>query len=623
MSKVKILYVDSQADYASRLLAELIDSNYTVKFSDNIKDALISYSQDKPDLIITDTYINGIDAFPFLIKLKIQNTNLKLITLSNTTDNRILLNAIDAKVDKFLFKDDSFSELKNYIENIEFKKNEQINEQINQKKLELINLGNDFFYAKNESKIIVNTNTIHLTTQEDSLLCELIRLKGSFIPASSLQDIIGKGDRSSIDTLRTVIRRIRKKTYSNIIQNKSGIGYKINYIPDYEEKSKFSIEEKVNLDIKVLIIKGDKKKNDSLKFQLEILGLKCKNCYTLDDAKTLINMEYFDYIISDLNLPDGDSIDFIRDINEIRFIILSNEQDIHYKEYLYFKGIIDYITDIEDINYLSYSIYKSIIKVETNTKFNNVLVIDKSKRICEQIKDLLQPRNYKVSILNDLIHAEELLKTKHFSLVILDMNIENNFDFLQDIKLKIDKSISFMMLTDTSRTYDTVREAFRNGADESLRKPIFAEEFIIKVDQIIEHSKLIGELIQQKALLESYKTIVDKSAIVSKTNKYGKITYVNDVFCDISGYSKDELIDKNHNIIRHPDTPNELFKRLWERISVEKKIWHGILKNKNKNNKSYIVQTSIMPILDDENNVIEYIALRNDITNIYSKEKIL
>ena len=621
MSKLKVLYVDSEKNYASKLLTSLIDENYDVKFSNNIKDALISYSKFKPNLIICDNYVNQVNIFPFLKKIKNKDDNLNITVISNTTDKEVLLNAIEIKVDKFLLKNNAFTELHNYIKNITIINNEQNDEQNKNDSIELINLGNEFFYIKNENKIVENSNTIHLTTQEGSLISELIRLKGSFIPTSSLQSIISTGDRASIDTLRTVIRRIRKKTYSNIIQNKSGIGYRINYIPNYEEKNTFSIDEKTNLDIKILIIKGDKKRSDSLKFQLEILGLKCKNCYTLDDAKTLIHMDHYDYIISDLNLPDGDSIDFIRDTHEIKFIILSNEQDIYYKEYLYFKGIIDYITDTEDTKFLSYNIYKSIEKVETNTKLNNVLVIDKSQRICEQIKDLLQPRNYNVSILHDLTNAEELLKTKHYSLVILDMNIENNFDFLQEIKLNVDQSISFIMLTDTNRTYDIVREAYKKGADESLRKPIFAEEFIIKVDQIIKHSRLVGELLQQKELLESYKSIVDKSAIVSKTNKYGKITYVNDTFCNISGYSRDELINQNHNIIRHPDTPSEVFKRLWHKILIEKKIWHGILKNKNKNNESYIVQTSIMPVLDDDNNIIEFIALRNDITNIYADIK--
>ena len=613
MSKIKILYIDSQKEYASNLLANLIDSDYDVNFSDNFRDALISYSQFKPNLIITDSLVQESYAFDFLKKLKQLDQDLKLIIITNNADNEIFLNSIDIKVDKFLFKTQSFNEINNQIQNIQFLEQNQINNKI----IKFINLGNDYMYNENENVIYNSEKTVDLTTQENSLIYELIRVKGNFISTASLQDVISKEDRSSIDTLRTVIRKIRKKTYSDIIQNKSGLGYKINYINDDDEKSKFFVDQKIELNVKVLIIKGNKRKNDTLKSKLEKLGLNCENCYTLKDAATLLENETYNYIISDLNLPDGDIIDFMRDINDVKFIILSSEHDIHYKEYLYFKGIIDYMTDNDDLNYSAYNLYTSIMKVETNTKFNNILVIDKSKRICEQIKDLLQPRNYNISILNELTHAKELLKTKHFSLVILDMNIKNNFDFLHEVKSTIDKSISFIMMSDSNRTYDMVREAYKHGAEESLRKPIFAEEFILKVDKIVEHSKLIGELIQQKELLESYKTIVDTSAIISKTNKYGKITYANSVFCKISGYTKEELIGKNHNIIRHPDTPDDLFKDLWQTIAIEKKVWHGILKNRNKHNKTYIVQTSIMPILDDNNNIIEFIALRNDITNLY------
>jgi PAS domain S-box-containing protein len=63
-------------------------------------------------------------------------------------------------------------------------------------------------------------------------------------------------------------------------------------------------------------------------------------------------------------------------------------------------------------------------------------------------------------------------------------------------------------------------------------------------------------------LLAEYKKAVDLSNIVSKTNPKGVITYVNDKFCEISGYTRDELIGKPHNIIRHPDMPREAFKEL-------------------------------------------------------------
>ena len=614
MLKNKILYIDSNHVFASNILSNLINSKYEVLFSKNIKEAFTSYSLNKPDIIISDSIINGKESFKFLKKLKSKNENLKIIIFTDEHNEKLFLNAIDLKIDKLLFKNIPFKELHNHIQNLEIIKNEQKNE--------LVNLGKNFYYNKDNNKIFKDNKSIHLTIQENNLISELIKSQGNFISNIALQSIISKEEIASIDTLRTIIRRIRNKTYKDIIKNKSSIGYKINYLNNEENHRKYHIDKIVKLNIKVLLIKGKKEKNDLIKFQLEKLGFICENCCTLENAKLLLNDSHYDYIISDLYLPDGDAIDFMREVNQSKFLILSELEDMHYKEYLYFKGIIDYIIDIDDINYLTYNIYKTIFTIETNTEFNNILVIDKSKRICEQIKDLLQPRNYNITVLNNLSHAYEILKTKRFSLIILDINIKNNFDFLHKVKSTINDLIAFIMLTDSDKTYNTLRETYKNGATETLRKPIFAEEFILKVDQIIEHSKIVTNLIQQKELLSSYKTIIDTSAIISKTNKNGIITYVNDKFCNISEYSEDELIGKNHNIIKHPSTPDDLFKDLWNTILIEKKIWSGVITNRTKHNENYIVQTSIMPILDSENNIIEFIALRNNITDIYKERNL-
>ncbi|MDD2358036.1 MAG: sensor domain-containing diguanylate cyclase [Thiovulaceae bacterium] len=116
-------------------------------------------------------------------------------------------------------------------------------------------------------------------------------------------------------------------------------------------------------------------------------------------------------------------------------------------------------------------------------------------------------------------------------------------------------------------------------------------------------------------LLSEYKKAVDLSNIVSKTNPKGVITYVNDKFCEISGYTRDELIGKPHNIIRHPDMPREAFKELWDTIKM-KKSWNGIVTNMKKDGSQYIVDTTIIPILDVDGDVVEYIAIRHDITEL-------
>jgi diguanylate cyclase (GGDEF)-like protein/PAS domain S-box-containing protein len=118
-----------------------------------------------------------------------------------------------------------------------------------------------------------------------------------------------------------------------------------------------------------------------------------------------------------------------------------------------------------------------------------------------------------------------------------------------------------------------------------------------------EHSNLLNE----------YKKAVDLSNIVSKTNPKGIITYVNDKFCEISGYSRAELIGKPHNIVRHPTMQSAVFKELWDTIK-EKKPWRGMVVNMKKDGRRYVVDSTIVPILDIDGDVVEYIAIRHDVT---------
>lgn len=130
------------------------------------------------------------------------------------------------------------------------------------------------------------------------------------------------------------------------------------------------------------------------------------------------------------------------------------------------------------------------------------------------------------------------------------------------------------------------------------------------------------ELLQKTAFFESFKKATDESSIVSKSDLSGKITYANDNLCKICGYRRDELIGKPHSILRHPDVPKSTFKEMWETIKA-KKTWKGTLKNKNKQGKPYWVDISISPILDENSEIKEYIAIRHDITKMIIQQHTL
>ena len=113
--------------------------------------------------------------------------------------------------------------------------------------------------------------------------------------------------------------------------------------------------------------------------------------------------------------------------------------------------------------------------------------------------------------------------------------------------------------------------------------------------------------------LSQYKNAIEQSNIVSKTDINGIITFANDEFCKIFEYDRDELIGRNHNIVRHPDVPKEVFKSLWDTI-LAKKTYKATVKNLSKYGKTLYVNTTVIPILDKKGDIEEFIAIRYDVT---------
>jgi diguanylate cyclase (GGDEF)-like protein/PAS domain S-box-containing protein len=116
-----------------------------------------------------------------------------------------------------------------------------------------------------------------------------------------------------------------------------------------------------------------------------------------------------------------------------------------------------------------------------------------------------------------------------------------------------------------------------------------------------------------KKKLEDYINIVNENIIISSTDKQGIITDVSEAFCKISGYTKEELIGRTHNLIRHPDTSNSFYKEMWQTL-LTKKQWQGEIKNRDKNGNDYWILAVIKAILKDDE-IIGFTAIRTNITN--------
>jgi len=155
----------------------------------------------------------------------------------------------------------------------------------------------------------------------------------------------------------------------------------------------------------------------------------------------------------------------------------------------------------------------------------------------------------------------------------------------------------------------------------SAKKLQYSEKVIISLNDITSLEKEREKVLELNVVLEDYRKAIDAGIIVSKTDKNGIITYVNDEFCKISGYTREELIGKYHNIVRHPDMSSEVYQELWRTITAGR-IWKGEIKNRKKDGSEYFVKAIVAPLKNKDGEIVEYMGLREDITDlVYAVKK--
>jgi two-component system, sensor histidine kinase and response regulator len=162
-----------------------------------------------------------------------------------------------------------------------------------------------------------------------------------------------------------------------------------------------------------------------------------------------------------------------------------------------------------------------------------------------------------------------------------------------------------------NRAVQSLRDAVKDLLGTAHDPAVEASEDLESLSRII--ANLVREREEQRSKLDNLKFALDEHAIVSMTDLAGNITYANTRFCQVSGYRRDELIGRNHRILKSGRHDAEFFKRMWATISAGQ-VWHGEICNRAKDGHEYWVAATIVPSLDPGGRPYEYIAIRTDIS---------
>lgn len=177
--------------------------------------------------------------------------------------------------------------------------------------------------------------------------------------------------------------------------------------------------------------------------------------------------------------------------------------------------------------------------------------------------------------------------------------------------------IIYFISQKTSSLINSHIENFINEFDIATKefKKINVHNLVYKEFKTL--AKNLNKILEQRnsdyEKLDNYTKILNEHVISSTTDLNGIITDVSQAFCDITGYTKEELIGQSHNIIRHPEIENDFYKNIWEELT-RNNVFKGEIKNRKKDGEIYWVDIIIQPIYEN-NKKIGYTAIKHDITD--------
>ncbi|PLY07882.1 MAG: hypothetical protein C0625_04035 [Arcobacter sp.] len=251
-----------------------------------------------------------------------------------------------------------------------------------------------------------------------------------------------------------------------------------------------------------------------------------------------------------------------------------------------------------------------------------ILYVEDDDNVRNELSSLLSNFFENVYVAENGKIGLELYKEKQndIDIIIADINMPKltGIEMLEEIR-DIDKNIPVIFTTAYSDT-EFLIDAIKLKVYEYIIKPIDIRNLmkvLAELSTIIYHDFLLN---QQNKELKKYKDIIYNNNIVIRTNKNMKIAFVNDLFCDITGFDKKELIGQELIYLKHKDINDEIYKKIYNNV-LNNRQWTGQLKNITKDGNYYISDTSVISTLNDLGELTGCLVIQKDETEKVIKNR--
>lgn len=358
---------------------------------------------------------------------------------------------------------------------------------------------------------------------------------------------------------------------------------------------------------------------------LEDTGYEVHHFDQLSEFKTACIEELPAAIIMDMVFAEGDSAgaDILETIQEqtqtTPIIFISVRTDIDSRLAAARVGATRYFTKPVDLEKLTQSLDGFTARVPV--KPYRVLLIDDDRALVEYCAAVLQDAGMQVEKLTDPMKVLDILPNFQPDIVVTDVYMPgcSGPELAQVIRQDDTWAHMPIMFLSTESNLDRQLAAMNLGGDDFITKPVNQEHLVLAVTARVKRARWVTRLNRdlQVTLRESeFRHItLDKHAVVAILDTDGLIIDINDKFCEISGYSQNELLGQPFRKIQVEDHSHEYYREMLTSV-MHGNVWHGEICHLSKNGNKFWVDTTVVPFLDDQGQPYQYVCALTDVTEL-------